>query len=99
MTINDFDDTGSRERFMPIPGLIETDLGNEMVLLDPATQQMFSLNATGRTLWRSLRGHTLEEAAQRVAAEFDVGTDQATADAQALLHDLLDAGLLQSTPE
>src|SRR5690606_21558274 len=28
--------------------VIETDLGNELVLLDPETQQMYSLNETGR---------------------------------------------------
>lgn len=99
MANDDADRTATRGRWLPVPGLIETDLGNEMVLLDPATQQMFSLNGTGRTVWLSLRGHTLAEAVARVAAEFDVGIDQATTDAHTLLRDLLDAGLLQSTPE
>ena len=32
------------------PGVIETDLEDELVLLDPKTQGMFSLNATGRVV-------------------------------------------------
>lgn len=83
-------------RFRAAPGLIETDLESELVLLDPATQQMFSLNPTGRTLWFALREHTLRDAATKVAERFDVSLEQATSDALVLVHDLREAGLLQS---
>jgi hypothetical protein len=42
------------------PAVVETDLPEELILLDPATREMFSLNATGRIVWRALaeRGET-----------------------------------------
>ena len=86
-------------RFRGTPGLIETDLESELVLLDPATQQMFSLNPTGRTLWFALREHPLRDAVAQVAEQFDVSLEQATADALALVGDLRDAGLLQRVEE
>lgn len=86
-------------RYAPTPGLIQTDLESELVLLDPATQQMFSLNPTGRTLWFALREHPLRDAVAQVTEQFDVSLEQATADALALVGDLCDAGLLQRVEE
>lgn len=82
-------------RFAPAPGVIETDLESELVLLDPSTQEMFSLNPSGRALWLALRHHPLADAAAHVADEFDVDVEQATSDALALLDQLLEAGLLR----
>jgi hypothetical protein len=84
----------TEERYTPRPGLIETDLGSELILLDPETQEMFSLNATGRTAWRHLAAEPLSGVVDRVAAEFEVDPRTAADDIRALVARLLEAGLV-----
>lgn len=76
------------------PGVIETDLGDELILLDPATQEMFSLNAVGRCIWRGLDEAPLATVVECVLARFEVERAAAEADARALLERLLAAGLV-----
>ena len=77
-----------------IAGIIETDLAEELILLDPASGEMFSLNDTGRRVWRALPAPSVEALAGALVAEVDV--DQATAerDVKALLDHLVRAGLV-----
>ena len=74
--------------------VIETDLGHELVLLDPETQEMFSLNETGRCIWRTLPAGEAPLIAALVAA-YDVSPAAAEADVRRLLTELLDAGLIE----
>ena len=77
------------------PGVIETDLGDELVLLDPKTQGMFSLNNTGRIVWQGLKNtETLETIALSLEKTFTVTLEQASLDAQALMDELEKAGLI-----
>ena len=77
------------------PGVIETDLGDELVLLDPKTQGMFSLNNTGRVVWQGLKNtETLEVISLKLEQQFTVTLEQATLDAQALMSELEKAGLI-----
>ena len=77
------------------PGVIETDLGDELVLLDPKTQGMFSLNNTGRVVWQGLKNtETLETIALSLEKTFTVTLEQASLDAQALIDELEKAGLI-----
>jgi sensor domain CHASE-containing protein len=77
------------------PGIIETDLDDELVLLDPKTQGMFSLNATGRVIWHGLKNtESLEAIAQKLEQQFTVNLEQARQDAQALITELEKAGLI-----
>jgi hypothetical protein len=77
------------------PGVIETDLDDELVLLDPKTQGMFSLNATGRVIWHGLKSaETLEVIAKALEQQFTVTLEQAQQDAQALIAELEKAGLI-----
>jgi hypothetical protein len=80
-------------RYARRTGVIETDLGAELILLDPATQEMFSLNDVGRLIWRSLDEEPVDAIVDRVVGSFDVDHDTAGADVCALLRQLLDAGL------
>jgi predicted Rdx family selenoprotein len=76
-------------------GVIETDLDDELVLLDPKTQGMFSLNATGRLIWQGLKStQTLETIAQTLEQHFTVTLEQAQTDAQVLIDELEKAGLI-----
>jgi Coenzyme PQQ synthesis protein D (PqqD) len=76
-------------------GVIETDLDDELVLLDPKTQGMFSLNSTGRVIWHGLKNaDSLESIAQKLEQQFTVTLEQAQADASALIAELKKAGLI-----
>ena len=75
--------------------VIETDLGNELVLLDPETQEMFSLNETGRCVWRTLPAEGEEPLVEALVAAYDVSRAAAEADVRRLLTELLDAGLIE----
>lgn len=78
--------------YTPAPGIVATDLGDELILLDPARGEMFSLNATGRCVWLALeRG--VEAAVDALVDGYDVTRDQAGAEARALVDALLEAGL------
>lgn len=77
------------------PGVIETDLDDELVLLDPKTQGMFSLNATGRVIWHGIKNaESLESIAQKLEQQFTVSFEQAQQDASTLIADLEKAGLI-----
>jgi len=81
-------------RFSAKPGLVTTDLETELILLDPDGQQMYSLNPTGRLIWRNLEGRTVATLANAVAQEFAVDQKTALNDTSALLADLLQTGLI-----
>lgn len=82
------------ERYSRRTGIIETDLGAELILLDPSTEEMFSLNDVGRLIWRELGATTVETIAERVVEAFEVGHDVAVSDVRVLLDELLRAGLV-----
>lgn len=69
------------------PDILVTDLGDELVLMDPRGSMMFSLNAAGRLLWQSLPA-SADVLAQRLQTVYGLDADQARADSQAVLDDL-----------
>lgn len=81
-------------RYAHSADVIATDLGNELILLDPRNGEMFGLNACGRRVWQELPGRSAAELTSLVCAEFDVGEDQARADVEALLGALVEAQLV-----
>jgi hypothetical protein len=80
--------------FVPKTDVIETRLADEIILLDTATQQMFSLTGSGPLIWDALRTETISGVAALITARFEVTPEVATADVRALVTRLLDAGLL-----
>jgi hypothetical protein len=86
-------------RYRPRPGLVETEIPGELVLLDPETQEMFSLNETGRAAWRLLPGRTLREVAEGMCGRFEATPEAVLADLEALVAQLLAAGLLLAEEE
>lgn len=88
-------DASASQRYRRRAHVIETDLGAELILLDPATQQMFTLNATGREVWRALDGRAVDDIAARVVATFDVTREVAMTDVLSLVHRLVDARLVE----
>jgi hypothetical protein len=79
------------------PNIVITELEDELVLLDPSSKQMFSLNAVGRLLWDQLPSLGLTGVLERIEATFEVGADRARTDAMALIENLVRANLLVET--
>jgi hypothetical protein len=77
-----------------IAGIIETDLADELILLDPASGEMFSLNDTGRRVWRALPAPSVAEVARGLVAALEVDQETAERDVAALLDRLVRAGLV-----
>ena len=82
------------EQYHPRPDLTVTDLGDELVLLDPRDQSMFALDHVGRFIWTTLSGHPLGEVAERVVEHYGVERAVAERDLRALVSELRDAGLV-----
>jgi hypothetical protein len=76
------------------PDIIETDLDHELILLDPSSQEMFSLNPTGRTLWRALPRSDAPALADVLVTVHGADPAAALADARAWLDTMRDTGLL-----
>src|ERR1043166_5373198 len=85
-----------QSRFVRKPGVIATDLGNELVLLDPETRQMYRLNQAGRVVWQTLQEMDAASLARLLVDSFEVTPERAREDLHALLVDLLGAGLVVS---
>lgn len=82
------------QRYTTNPRVIATDLGNELILLDPETEQMYSLNETGRAIWHALPLSDPDDAVRALTGAFDVTPDAAAVDVRLLLSALVDAGLV-----
>ena len=81
--------------YKAVANLIETDLDTELVLLNPETQAMFSLNTTGRLIWQQLQKSGVKGASQAVTSQFDVNFSQAEKDTETLVASLLEAELIE----
>ena len=86
------------ERYEPNPSVIETELPGELILLDPETQEMFSLNESGRAIWRAVPGRSVDEVATLLVSEYEVEEDAAREDVRGLVARLAEAGLLRVAP-
>lgn len=76
------------------PKVIETQLDHELILLDPATGQMFSLNDTGRRIWQALPAESALVLARQLEAALEVDLKTAERDVHALLERLRAAELI-----
>ena len=85
---------GETARYKPKASVIETDLETELVLLDPETRQMYSLNPVGRAIWRELSGHSVGTLVGEITRAFDVERDRALDDVRRILGELLEVGLI-----
>ena len=72
--------------------VISTDLGIELILLDPRNGEMYGLNTTGRRIWLDMP-RSEAELADRLCLEFAVSPERARVDVKSLLVELINAGL------
>lgn len=71
-------------------------LADEMIVMSAVDSTLFSLNPTGTIIWEAADGNTplsriIEE---KVCAEFDIGVEQAYADAERFVNALVEHGIL-----
>ena len=81
-------------RCAPRPDVVVTDLGDQLVLLDPRNQEMYALDAVGRFVWGALPGATLFAAATALAERYAIDADTAAGDVRDLVRELADAGVV-----
>jgi len=81
-------------RYEPKRSVIESNLEAELVLLDPETRQMYSLNPVGRAIWRALPERTVAALADEITRQFDVERERALEDVRRILGELLGVGLI-----
>lgn len=71
-------------------------LQNEIVLLNIKNQQYFGLDDVGSDMWKLLVEHgDVETVADRMSAEYDVDRATVREDLEALIRNLMAAGLLK----
>ena len=71
------------------------ELDGEVIILDVPSGRYFGINDVGAVVWGLLDGtHDRDAIVDAVTAEFDIDRNTAAADLDALLAQLVDAGLV-----
>ena len=84
------------ERFAVSEDVLCQEMGDEMVLLNLATQQYFALDSVGVRMWQLLTEHgDVDTVIRHLASEYDAEENTLRADLMALAGRLQVAGLLQ----
>jgi len=77
------------ERLRPAARVLHRRVGDDSVLLDPASGRYFELNSTGTRIWELLAAApTRAELVAALAAEFEAPTVEIEADVEALVSEL-----------
>ena len=79
--------------------VIATDLEQELIILDPRSCEMFTLNAAGRCVWLALPARSVDDIAGVLQGQFDVTPELARRDVQSFLTQLTEAALIEFTPD
>jgi hypothetical protein len=73
---------------------VTTDLGHELIVLDPRNGDTFGLNATGRRVWLDLPACSVSQLADTLCSAFQVVPEPARGDVESLVAALVGAGLV-----
>ena len=76
-------------------------IGDELMIMSARDSSLYSLNETAALLWEAADGRTplSEIVEKRLCDEFEVGFEEAMADAQALVAELAGHGILNVSTE
>ena len=78
--------------------LMEADIGNELVALDPNGGNCFGFNEVATSVWRSLQQpKSFDQLRQELLEEYEVGEDQCESELRLLLEDLTAKDLIETT--
>jgi hypothetical protein len=79
--------------------LLEADIDDELVALDPANGHCFGLNPVAKSVWRLLETpRSFNDLRAALLAEYDVGEEQCTQELKGLLSELAEMGLVSVGP-
>ena len=79
--------------------LMEAELGDELVALDPDGGDCFGFNTVATSVWRQLQQpRTLEELRDSLLQEYEVDKQRCAIELQELLDDMSARGLIATTP-
>jgi len=87
-------------RYRGTSSVLSHPLGDDVVLVDLVTGEMFTLDGVGALAWRHLTaGEPLGRAVAAVTADYDVAEATAREDVEAFVGELLGQGLLAETDD
>lgn len=75
--------------------LLEADVGDDLVALDPAAGSCFGFNSVATSVWRQLdEPKTFEQLKQALLDQYEVDADQCARELKELLDTMTDQGLV-----
>jgi hypothetical protein len=87
------------DRFSISDEVLSQQVNDETVLLDLDGESYFALNEVGTRIWQLFQSeHTVAEALNILAGEYEVSREQLETDVGKLLEILTDAGLINRVP-
>lgn len=96
-TVSDPDPLHFPQRLRPHPDVVARRVDDQAVLVQLASNQVYSLNGTGARLWELLdEGSTTADAYERLLEEFDVPAEELRVEVDAFLELLLREQLVRA---
>ena len=87
-------------RYVRARELMEADMDDELVALDPQGGLCFGFNSVATSVWKLLAQPRSEPEMQAALGdEYDVAPEQCRAELQELLSDLVAKGLVKASPQ
>ena len=87
----------SQQSYRRATDLMEANLGDELVALDPKGGECFGFNSVATSVWRELRQpKSFDELREVLLGEYDVDPEQCTRELREPLDDLFAKGLVKS---
>ena len=84
------------KRYVRAVDLLEADIGNELVALEPAAGNCFGFNEVATVVWRSLaEPKSFDELRDSLVADYDVSSEQCSTELKALLDEMKAQGLVE----
>lgn len=86
-------------KYQPAQEALVAHLDGDAVVLHSGTHEYFRLNETAQVIWKQLENdETIEDVVAHLTENFDVSPDDARAEIEQLLNQLLDARLVVPAP-
>jgi hypothetical protein len=88
----------SETEYRRAANLLEADVGDELVALEPDQGACFGFNEVATSVWRALdQPRTFEDLRAGLLNEYEVSSEQCSAELRELLRDMIDKGLVTAT--